>query len=622
MRAAGPPSSRHRDADAPPPSTSSTRSGAPPSSRPRLSGPPPPERSGAGWVILAMLLVPLVTLGIAMMLVPTFRPWSSTVSTPTVTPSASASATEPEGAVRLRGRVVDGEGEPVALASVTVIGASGVRLREATTDTTGGFAFADLAGARRVRVIAEHDERGVVASAELVLGDEPVRDLVLALEMAHTVRGRVTTEDGVAVPEATVSVDTPAYLPRSAVTGDDGTYRLARVPSGPRTLHVSARGHGSVSVRLAEVPTFVDEVVDVKLRKEADIEGTVLDADGKPIRASVHACDGKDAAHRAVSGSDGSFRLSRELASCPLVAVHDAYAASDPVTPGSAPVVLKLKPGGGIAGNVVGEGGSVASFFVGVESFTPAFGGEFSVRSGQARAFKDPQGAFSLDKLAPGSYVLSYGEDGKPPQRSATIEVKAGQVTSNVRLLLARGGTVEGQVFDEDKHAPLAGARVSFDATSSARGETVTASTDAEGRFRLENAPSGPFSLRVDKDGYRSRILAGLKVESKDTLKQDVGLHAAEDGGSRMEFGGIGAVLTQTRDGIAVGAVFDGSPAEKAGLAQGDLLRKINGESVEGLSVSDAIQRLRGEVGSTVRMSVLRQGQSLEISITRALIAR
>jgi hypothetical protein len=568
-----------------------------------------------------MLAVPALLLGLGMAMVPAWRPWSAA---PASTPTASTppSPETPEGVVR--GRVVDADGEPAIEARVALLAPPPAYyvLRETRTDAAGRFSFPDSKSVR-VRVLAEHDDRGVVLSAELVIDPATPQELVLTLQPARVVRGRVTGEDGKPVAGATVVTDGPPWLPRKVTTGDDGTYRLPRVPTLARSVRATAQGFQAAQSPLAQTVSTPEEIVDLRLGVEHDIEGTVLDTDGQPVRAAVHACEGKDATQRTMSLSDGKFRLPKELAQCPLVAYHQSYGASEPVTPTGDTVVLRLRAGGAISGVVVEEsGGPVATFFVGVESFVPVLGGEYSVRP-SSKTFNDPGGAFMLEKLAPGTYVLSYGAEGRSAARSSPIEVASGRTTSGIRLVLSRGGTVEGQVFDEVSRQPLAGAQVAFDASTSTRGESVApATTDAQGKFRLENAPRGPFSLRVDLKGYNTRILSGLRVDPKATLDREIGLTAAGDGGAKTEFGGVGAVLTQTRDGIAFGGVFEGGAAERAGVQQGDLIKKIDGDSVDGLGITDCIQRLRGEPGSTVRVALVRNGQAFDVAIVRAAVTR
>ena len=202
--------------------------------------------------------------------------------------------------------------------------------------------------------------------------------------------------------------------------------------------------------------------------------------------------------------------------------------------------------------------------------------------------------------------MLTASAPGKPPTRSDPVEVKSGATTPGVRITVASGGVVQGHVYDE-KHAPVAGVTLSFDQVSSVVASTAFAKTDDSGAYTLEGAPAGPFTLRAEKRGFRMQMIAGLVAPAGKTLAQDVTLTPA-DGNARMEFGGIGATLQQTRDGVAFASVFPGDPADQAGLRAGDVVVSVDGEPTDSMSVADVLQRLRGEAGTPVSVSVQRVG--------------
>ncbi len=84
-------------------------------------------------------------------------------------------------------------------------------------------------------------------------------------------------------------------------------------------------------------------------------------------------------------------------------------------------------------------------------------------------------------------------------------------------------------------------------------------------------------------------------------------------------FSGIGAELSQTKNGdLEIISPIKGSPAEKAGLQPQDIITAINGKSTAGLSLDGAVNLIRGQAGTKVVLSVLRNSnQNLNISITR-----
>jgi hypothetical protein len=403
-----------------------------------------------------------------------------------------------------------------------------------------------------------------------------------------------------------------------ATSDADGAFRLPAVPREATALVAVAAGYRTAHVTLSPPGDTKDRVVRVRLVAAPPVDGDVLDPDGKPVRARVVACAGQPAASHAESGEDGTFRLPPAAFGCSVVAQHDDFGSSDPtaVVEGER-VVLRLKPGGSIEGVVVDDRGrGISPFTVGIESFSR---GQARSSGGRpARPFDDPQGVFRWEKLAPGSYVLTASTPGKPPARSDEIDVSPGAVT-NVRIVLVDGGSVVGRVTDE-VHAPLAGALLAFDATSSVIDTGIGATTDGDGRYRLDGAPLGSFTIRVWKAGYRMRFLAALSVAPHATLTRDIVL-TAFDGSAGTELGGIGANVTQTTDGIAFGNVFPGDPADRAGVHPGDRILRVDGEETDRMSVADVLQRIRGEAGTTVGLSVQRaNGDTTDVVVTRGLI--
>lgn len=74
------------------------------------------------------------------------------------------------------------------------------------------------------------------------------------------------------------------------------------------------------------------------------------------------------------------------------------------------------------------------------------------------------------------------------------------------------------------------------------------------------------------------------------------------------EFGGLGIEITMENGFVKIVAPLDETPASDAGLQPGDLILKIDDSFVKGLSLSEAVNLLRGEVGSKVTLSILSEG--------------
>jgi hypothetical protein len=519
----------------------------------------------------------------------------------------------------VHGRVLDADGNAVDGAAVRIVSAGSPPrvMRDKRSDRAGRFSFERVEPAT-VRVVADHDPDGSVTSAELHVTAGRSIEITLVLAAGGAILGTVVDTEDHPVSGATLSVEGVPWLARSATSDAAGTFRLAAIPREATFLVAVASGYRAARVSLSGRTDQADVVVRVRLAGAPPIDGDVRDVDGKPVRARVVACEGQPAEARTTSGEDGTFQLPPATVGCGVVAQHDEYAPSDAVTAlEGTRLALRLKPGGAIEGVVVDERGTaISSFTVGIESFAATH--TRSPGSGGPRTFEDPRGAFHWERLAPGAYVLTAAAAGKPPTRSDPIDLVGG-ATTRVRIVLPEGGSVIGHVYDE-RRAPVGGVDLRFDAVSSIVESKAAAKTDDSGRYRLDGAPTGPFTLRVQKDGFRIRMLSGLHVDPHGTLTRDITLTSI-DGGPGLELGGIGANLVQAPEGISIGGVFPGDPAERAGLRAGDHVVRVDGEDTEHMSVADVLQRLRGEEGTTVGVSVQRKtGDTVDVLITRAAI--
>ncbi len=90
---------------------------------------------------------------------------------------------------------------------------------------------------------------------------------------------------------------------------------------------------------------------------------------------------------------------------------------------------------------------------------------------------------------------------------------------------------------------------------------------------------------------------------------------------TRGEFGGLGIQVTMEAGFVKVISPIDDTPAFRAGIESGDIITHLDGESVQGLTLAQAVDKMRGKVGSDIRITVVREGREpFDVTITRSVI--
>ncbi len=120
-------------------------------------------------------------------------------------------------------------------------------------------------------------------------------------------------------------------------------------------------------------------------------------------------------------------------------------------------------------------------------------------------------------------------------------------------------------------------------------------------------------------DGAINGMLASLDPHSGYLAKQDYEqIRNLTDG----EYGGLGLSVTMEDGAVKVIAPTDSTPAARAGIKAGDYITHINGELLYGINLSDAVDKMRGDAGSKIKITVVRQGtpKPIDFALTREVI--
>ena len=115
-------------------------------------------------------------------------------------------------------------------------------------------------------------------------------------------------------------------------------------------------------------------------------------------------------------------------------------------------------------------------------------------------------------------------------------------------------------------------------------------------------------------EGAIRGMLAALEDPHASYLSAEQ--HSREQEGYQGYFEGIGAQVTLTEAGLTVIAPIPGAPAEKSGIRAGDLILAVDGEDIDGLTLIESVNRIRGPGGTEVTLLVRHVGDFEDVSIT------
>ncbi|APZ52742.1 carboxyl-terminal processing protease [Salipiger abyssi] len=181
----------------------------------------------------------------------------------------------------------------------------------------------------------------------------------------------------------------------------------------------------------------------------------------------------------------------------------------------------------------------------------------------------------------------------------------------NKFLMAALGGTVAGVVATTQFVGPLL-------AQESARSTSVYEQLDLFGdifeRIRAQ------YVEEVDEgeliEAAINGMLTSLDPHSSYLAPDDAADMRVQ---TRGEFGGLGIEVTQEDGFVKVVSPIDDTPADEAGIEAGDFITHVDGESVLGMTLDEAVDLMRGPVGSEILITVVREGEEepFEVSIIR-----
>lgn len=372
-----------------------------------------------------------------------------------------------ERGVTLTGSVVDHEGKPVPEAIVTLEG----RRESVLTDAAGRFAWSGLvAGPAQLQAAQQNGQ-----SAQLAV-TVPAQDVVLRFEKPVRARGRVVDERGAVVPTFDLNGLT--------VNAPDGRFDV-EAPTG--MIDVFAAGFS---------PLFLDAVKgdlgDVVLKRVLEIEGVVVDANGKPVGGATVTAEGSGVP--VVSDAAGRFKVgcTLEESTVGLVAARGALSGQATASPGARDVRIAMQPGTKVVGRVVAPPGKSAATLVKARHVLEA-----------ARAVEletDESGRFEFD-LAQGVWsfaVRGVAGDRVIEVRGARLEVVLGDDGSGCGFVASSTGDISQLVL---RPASMPSADVPWDVLSTTGGSIVVPVWGLHRQVAAAGLPCGRYTLFAVVEG-------------------------------------------------------------------------------------------------------------------------
>jgi hypothetical protein len=401
-------------------------------------------------------------------------------------------------------------------------------------------------------------------------------ELDLALEFGVRVSGRVLDDRQAPVPGVWVrsyALD-PGHTQHNATTAADGTFELGGLDAGKYLLAAGLEGW---AVGESEELTLKDGErrtgVEIVLPRETSISGTVTWPDGTPAESarvsaidtgrasSIHSADyggnaETDAAGKFAIGGlgKGPFYVStfdrkpelmngdgrRATASGARDLVWQAWQFD--VKAATDDLVLVLREPPGLAGRVVDSNGAPLHDFT-VSAFQDRTRAAVRPDIGTCeRSFKTQDGSFEFDGIASGDWVVVIKAD-TFVQAGEAPSVHVPGLGEPLVIHMVAKASIGGRVVDPNGN-PVVGAHVQrrkpdLKSKPSLQDETITATSDANGKFALKDVPIGTWQVTAYSDAWATSETAEVQLASGGTVNDLV---------LRMRLGGTLVGEVQGRD--------------------------------------------------------------------------
>lgn len=459
---------------------------------------------------------------------------------------------------RLAGRIVDDSGRPLPGVTLTarMLGPSAARAPSTPwltlTGTDGSFSIETMPAGPVVLDISDGGAHEPTSVTDLSL---PSQAVLITLRRTAAMSGKVLGEDGIAVPDARVTLAGSGVWPARVLSADRaGDFVFANVPEGVYELRAEHGNRVSAPLEGVSVQPGSHAKIDLVLTPGASLRGHVrAAASGAPLRAEVQvveeALSGRE--RTVQSQADGSFEVPglRVLPHRVTVQSPGYVAEQRWLTPGTTATIELLRAAAASGKVVDSDGRPVARADIEVKgrsvtgqavqmvgpiqeaapladaSTRTASGGDNlgvttgalprvpvmptgAAASGELGFHSDERGNFHIEGLPPGQFTLSARKPGMSAGRSPQLQLQAGGTVSDILITLPSGVSLRGRVVDA-RGNNVAHVRVDLASGSDLPRSTTTS---ADGIFVFESA-RGDCTLWARPFGAPAAKLSGNAQE-------------------------------------------------------------------------------------------------------------
>ncbi|MEY4916329.1 MAG: Thiol-disulfide oxidoreductase ResA [Verrucomicrobiota bacterium] len=410
----------------------------------------------------------------------------------------------------VRGRVVDGQEQPVASASVRVGQKYSSDRKETKTDADGRFTFSAV---KTDEVLFSASAKGFSSEAKNILVKADMAEIIFRLKAGSTIRGHVQDESAQPLAGTRVNLSgnygDPLYDANdfSATTDANGDFSWDSAPNQAMKFDVNKSGFESKSAKLEP-----NQDNTITLRPARTVEGVVLDAaSGQPVTnftVTVGQTSGDDKSiygrmqKKLFNTPDGKFSVTTEDESENAVSVSaESYADKIEKFPeannGAVQLTVRLTPSETLSGVVLAPDGTPAPNITVAAIETGNWNGGVQLTGSRLRAYGSQAHATETD--SEGRFKIS-----SPPEKGLVVaaadagfgQAEISEVRASKILALQAWGRIEGTLKIGSQ--PAVGKELLFtlpirSISTDFNGFKVT--TDEQGAFTMEKIPPGEGSI-------------------------------------------------------------------------------------------------------------------------------